>query len=93
MQCPTLLLSASTHTVTCKKKSWKTLTLIKHRVRSRKKIRDNVYISLIFKMTVTDYFLDNKQVDLEKKYVHLYEDIVCIFMRLETKISIVPQLQ
>ena len=44
-------------------------------------------------MTVTDYFLDNKQVDLEKKYVYLYEDIVCIFVRLETKISIVPQLQ
>lgn len=44
-------------------------------------------------MTVTDYFLDNKQVDLEKKYAYLYEDIVCIFVRLETKISIVPQLQ
>ena len=44
-------------------------------------------------MTVTDYFLDNKQVDLEKKYAYLYEDIVCIIVRLETKISIVPQLQ
>lgn len=44
-------------------------------------------------MTVTDYFLDNKQVDLEKKYAYLYEDIGCIFVRLETKISIVPQLQ